>query len=117
LQTIDIANKLGANFASGDPQVDAAAQEGKDNNQNKGSVDAFGNPGEPGQYAAQGQYGAVTGGGFGGGMAKDAQGKPLAERKHRDSAYEGMEHGDSAYTLTLLRLQEVLMCVGASKSG
>lgn len=105
VQTIDIANKLGANFSSGDPQVDAAAQEGKP------SADAFGNKGQDGQYGQQGQYGAVTGQGFGAGagLAKDAQGQslaagqgqPTAGRKHRDSAYEGMEHGDSAYTSPL----------------
>lgn len=39
--------------------------------------DIQGNQGAPGQFGQQGQYGAVTGSGFGGGLAKDAQGQPL----------------------------------------
>ncbi|RSH91673.1 hypothetical protein EHS25_009042 [Saitozyma podzolica] len=53
----------GQGQATGDPQID-----------NQQSFDIQGNAGQPGQYGQEGQYGAVRGGGFGGGMAKDAQG-------------------------------------------
>ncbi|AFR93193.1 hypothetical protein C343_01082 [Cryptococcus neoformans C23] len=59
--------------------------------------DIQGNQGAPGQFGQQGQYGAVTGSGFGGGLAKDAQGQPLQGGKQgqKDSPYEGMDNDDT----------------------
>ncbi|WWC71825.1 uncharacterized protein I206_105784 [Kwoniella pini CBS 10737] len=50
------------------------------------TYDAQGNKGAPGQYGKEGQFGAVTGKGFGGGF------------QEKKSDYEGMEHGDSTAT-------------------
>ncbi|ADV20479.1 hypothetical protein I305_06278 [Cryptococcus gattii E566] len=72
---------------------------GDSNNQqdNEPTNDIQGNQGAPGQFGQQGQYGAVTGAGFGGGFAKDAQGQPLQGSKQgqRDSPYEGMDNDDT----------------------
>ncbi|CAK9784426.1 hypothetical protein CC85DRAFT_284797 [Cutaneotrichosporon oleaginosum] len=60
--------------------------------------------GQPGQFAQQGQYGAVTGGGFGGALAKDRDGNLLQggqqqqqqQQQEQRSAYEGYGANDSS---------------------
>lgn len=52
--------------------------------------DRDGQPLQQAQEQGQGQYGAVTGQGFGGGMAKDRDGQPLQQG-------QGQEQGESAY--------------------
>ncbi|GFZ48510.1 hypothetical protein JCM24511_06258 [Saitozyma sp. JCM 24511] len=75
----------GQGQATGDPQID-----------NQQSFDIQGNAGQPGQYGQEGQYGAVRGGGFGGGMAKDAQGNSLqGQGQGQGGNYEGMDQYDS----------------------
>ncbi|GMK57297.1 hypothetical protein CspeluHIS016_0401310 [Cutaneotrichosporon spelunceum] len=51
--------------------------------------------GQPGQFAQQGQYGGVTGAGFGGSLAKDRDGNPLQNQKEEHSIYEGYGANDS----------------------
>nr|ODN81219.1 hypothetical protein L203_05725 [Cryptococcus depauperatus CBS 7841] len=66
---------------------------------NAPTYDIQGNQGVPGQYGLPGQHGAVTGGGFGGGFAKNAQGEPLqgsgANFGQKESPYEGMDNEDA----------------------
>ncbi|KAL7419866.1 hypothetical protein Q5752_005782 [Cryptotrichosporon argae] len=59
------------------------------------STDAYGNQGQPGQYAEQGQYGAVTGGGFGGGFAGNKHGQQEGQGQ---SDYEGFQQNDTTAT-------------------
>lgn len=56
-----------------------------------------------GQFGQKGQYGAVTGQGFGGGLAKDSQGRPLNETQaqNQDSNYSGYGQNDSESQETL----------------
>ncbi|WVR00315.1 hypothetical protein IAU59_007458 [Kwoniella sp. CBS 9459] len=75
----------GENKATGDPQADTGDQ--------NASFDAEGNQGAPGQFAQEGQYGAVRGGGLGGALQQDKQGDNGQQEKQSD--YEGMDVGDS----------------------
>ncbi|WWC64385.1 uncharacterized protein I303_106995 [Kwoniella dejecticola CBS 10117] len=106
---------FGGDKPTGDPQTDAP------------TYDAQGNQGAPGQFGQEGQFGAVTGKGFGGGFAgnqyqqgqgqgnQQAQGQfgqegqhgavtgkglggALQEKQEKQSDYEGMEVEDSTAT-------------------
>lgn len=51
-----------------------------------------------GQFGQKGQYGAVTGQGFGGNLAKDSQGNSLnsTQEENKQSNYSGYGANDSA---------------------
>ncbi|BEJ17033.1 hypothetical protein CspHIS471_0604340 [Cutaneotrichosporon sp. HIS471] len=52
--------------------------------------------GQAGQFAQQGQYGGVTGGGFGGALAKDRDGNQAQSQEDERSPYEGYGANDSS---------------------
>nr|XP_018260681.1 uncharacterized protein I303_06396 [Kwoniella dejecticola CBS 10117]OBR82839.1 hypothetical protein I303_06396 [Kwoniella dejecticola CBS 10117] len=81
---------FGGDKPTGDPQTDAP------------TYDAQGNQGAPGQFGQEGQFGAVTGKGFGGGFAgnqyQQGQGQGNQQAQEKQSDYEGMEVEDSTAT-------------------